>query len=182
VIWSSVGHLCTSKDRLAPELTLLARLRPSRQGNSLVAHLPLNPDGALSLALAVIESSASPILLLDADLRIIAASKSFCSAFGDDPLATQGCRIFDLAGGAWDVPQLHSLLAATLSDYVAPDAYEMDLVSPGRDSRRLVLNAKKLDYVDADNIRLLVSVWDITDARDMVRRRDQVVREKAVLL
>jgi two-component system, sensor histidine kinase PdtaS len=133
----------------------------------MVALMPLNPDGALSLALAVIEAAASPILLIDADLRIIAASNSFCTAFGVDPLAAPGCRIFDLEGGEWDVPQLHSLLAATLSDYVAPDAYEMDLVSAGRNPRHLVLNAKKLDYEDAENVRLLVSVWDITDAREL---------------
>jgi len=48
-------------------------------------HPVLHPDVALSLALAVIASSTAPLLLLNGDLTLVAASKSFCRAFGIDP-------------------------------------------------------------------------------------------------
>src|SRR6202041_3350913 len=52
----------------------------------------------------------------------------------------------------------------------------------GRESRRLVLNAKKLDYGNADDIRLLVAVSDITDARAAEKLKDDLLKEKEVLL
>ncbi len=41
----------------------------------------------------------------------------------------------------------------------------MDLRRPGKPDRRLVLDAQKLAYGNDDNILLLVSVLDVTDAR-----------------
>ena len=38
------------------------------------------------------------------------------------------------------------------------DAYELDLVRDGKKTCRLVLNAHKLDYFDADNVRLVLVV------------------------
>jgi hypothetical protein len=48
-------------------------------------------DVGLNLALAVIASSTAPLLLLDGDLTLIAASKSFCRAFQIDP-SSGGCQ------------------------------------------------------------------------------------------
>ena len=45
----------------------------------------LHPDVALNLALAVIASSTAPLLLLNGDLTLVAASNSFCKAFHIDP-------------------------------------------------------------------------------------------------
>ena len=48
--------------------------------------------------------------------------------------------------GEWDVPQLEALLKVTLNGHAEIDAYEMDLVRKGRETRRLVLNAQRLVY------------------------------------
>ena len=139
------------------------------------------PAVANSLALALIASSDAPILLLDGDLTVIAASASFSRNFQIDPLAVPGCSMFALGDGEWDVKQLRSLLRATLSGAAAVDAYEMDLNRPGRGQRRLVLTAHRLDYADTANVRLILAVSDVTDARLAVRLKDDLLREKAVL-
>ena len=48
----------------------------------MAARTPPHPDGPLSLGLAVIKASPAPLILLDADLTVVAASPSFCDAFG----------------------------------------------------------------------------------------------------
>jgi two-component sensor histidine kinase len=58
----------------------------------------------------------------------------------------------------------------------------MDLNRSNRTPRRLVLNARKLNYADADHVRLLLSVTDVTDARLSAKVKDDLLREKAVLL
>ena len=131
--------------------------------------------------LAVIDASFAPLVLLDGDLRVIAASASFCDTFDIDPSAVADHPIGDLGHGEWKVPQLASLLRATALGAAEIRAYEMDLVRDGREPRRLVLNAYKLEY-DKDNVRLLLAVVDVTDARAAEKFKDDLLREKAILL
>jgi two-component system, sensor histidine kinase PdtaS len=133
-----------------------------------------------SLALALVHSSDAPILLLDSELNVIAASASFLRAFTLDPASTSGRAIYALGTGEWDVPQLRSLLKATLSG-ADVDAYEMDLKRDGQDPRRLVITAHQLVYDDASDVRLMLAVSDVTDARLAERLKDDLLREKAIL-
>jgi two-component sensor histidine kinase len=89
--------------------------------------------------------------------------------------------LFKLGTGEWDVPQLRSLLAATLSGHARIEAYEMDLKGDVA-QRRLVLNAQKLDYGDAEQVRLLLTISDVTEARISEKLKDDLLREKAILL
>ncbi len=139
-------------------------------------------DVTLSLALAVIASSTAPVLLLDEDLTLLAASKSFCNAFQVDPAKVIGIHLRMLGSGEWNIPQLTALLEATATGYAAVDSYEIDLKHQGRDPRRLVVNAQKLEYGNGENVRLLVSVSDVTEARIAERLKDDMLKEKAVLL
>jgi two-component sensor histidine kinase len=140
------------------------------------------PDVALNLALAMVASSTAPLLLLDGDLKVIAASASFCRAFETTAADVQGREIFDLGDGEWNLPQLRALLDVTASGDAHIEAYEMDLETPGRASRRLVVNAHKLDYGRSEDVRLLVTLSDVTEARVGEKLKDELIREKAVLL
>ena len=138
-------------------------------------------EAADSLALAVIASSNAPVLLLDGDLTVIAASESFHETFEIDPPAN-GIPLAALGAGEWNVPQLRSLLMATAAGSARIDAYEMELKRPGKVTCCLVINARKLDYFDATNVRLVMSAADITDARIAEKLKDDLLREKAILL
>lgn len=132
--------------------------------------------------LAVIASSHEPLLFLDSGLKLIAASGSFCRAFQIDPASVPGRLLSDLGGGEWASPRLTSLLRATASRSANIEAYEMDLERSGREIRNLVLNAHRLDDGDEDHVRLLLAVSDVTDARAAAKQKDDLVREKAILL
>ncbi len=145
-------------------------------------HMPTHPDVALNLALAVIASSTAPLLLLNGDLTLVAASKSFCRAFQIDPAQIAARPLSALGAGEWNVPQLSALLKATADGFADVENYEIDLNRDGHDSRRLVLNAQKLEYGPNENVRLLLAVSDVTDARIAERLKDDMLKEKAVLL
>ena len=137
------------------------------------------PDDALAFAL--VAASDAPILLLDGAFRVIAASASFSRVFQIDPNATEMPSLFALGAGEWDVPQLRSLLRATLTGGAGLDAYEMDLKRAGREPRRLVITAHQLVYGEEADVRLLLTVSDVTDARLAARLKDDLLREKAIL-
>lgn len=142
---------------------------------------PQSRDGSLSLALAVVASSTAPLLLLDGDCRIVAASASFCQTFQMEAADTVGRTVFELSRGEWEIPQLHSLLEATLSGAAEIETYEMDLRA-GSGLRRLVLKAQRLSYGADQAERLLLTILDVTDARASDKHKDDLVREKTILL
>jgi len=148
----------------------------------MTAHPPLHPDGPLSLALAVVGSSTAPLLLLDGSLMIIAASASFCSTFDIDPDRIVGRFLGEIGNGEWNRPQLRVLLEATAAGQADISAYEMDLKGLRAGTRRLVITAQRLDYSDADPVRVLMTVEDVTAAREGERQKDDLLREKAILL
>lgn len=139
----------------------------------------LNP--AASLALALIDSSQSPVLLLDDKFGIVGASRSFCSAFGFEPDEIEGTSLAKLGEGEWNIPQLRSLLKATFAGTAAVDAYEMDLVRPGHAPASIVLNAHKIDY-DGDTALIALTITDVTSARLAVKINDDLIKEKEVLM
>jgi two-component sensor histidine kinase len=136
----------------------------------------------LNLALALVATSTAPLILLDKDLVIIAASASFCTAFQVDPVQTRGFRLPDLGAGEWNMAQLTSLLKATASGYAAIDGYEMDLMRKGQLPRKLILNAAKLQHSEDAETRVALSISDVTDARLAAKLKDDLLRDKEVLL
>jgi two-component sensor histidine kinase len=141
-----------------------------------------SPHVESASTLAVIISSNEPLLFLAADLRLIAASASFCQAFQIDPASVPGRPLADLGAGEWGVPQLSSLLRATASGSARIEAYELSLVRKGHAPRCLLLNARRLDDGDEDHVRLLLAITDVTVARAEALKKDDLIREKAVLL
>ena len=135
-----------------------------------------------SLALAMTVSSSTPLLLLDGDLSVIAASDAFCAAFEIDVAQARGRRFSDLGAGEWDVPQIGALLGAVASGHVGMDGYELDLNREGREPRHLVVNARNLEYGDGADVRLLLAITDVTEARATDKLKEDLLREKAVLL
>jgi two-component sensor histidine kinase len=146
----------------------------------MLSAVPLYIEAASTLA--VIASSNEPLLFLKADLEIIAASASFCRAFQIDPATIPGRRLSELGDGEWEMPKLSSLLNATASGSVEIEAYEIDLIRKDKETRNLLVNAHRLDDGDKERVRLVVAMTDVTLVRAEARQKDELIREKAILL
>lgn len=160
---------------------LSPREPPVTKGFGRGVSVSILPQVASSLAMALVASSEAPLVLLDGEFRVIAASNSFHRIFEVAPDVV-GRTLVDVGDREWNVPQLVSLLQATASGAATIAAYEMDLVRKDREPRRLVLCAHKLDYSGADDVRIVLSIADVTDARHAEKLKDDLVREKQTLL
>ena len=145
----------------------------------LVTRLPEHAD---NMSIALISSSFAPLVLLKEDLTVIAASNSFCEAFDLDKTAVNGRPLAELGDGEWNVRQLNSLLKATVVGNAAIDVYEMDLVRAGKETLRLLINAHTLDYFEAESIRVVLAITDVTAKRLAEKVKDDLVRDKQLLL
>ena len=135
-----------------------------------------------TLGLAVVLASDAPLLLLDENLAIVAASDSFCAAFGIDPATVSGQTIYDLDHHHWDLPRLHSLIEATLSGAAEVEAYEMELKTSDGAVRCVVIKAQRLDYGDIHHSRMMVTVIDVTEERQNEKRHKELIHANATLL
>ncbi|MDO8913541.1 MAG: histidine kinase dimerization/phosphoacceptor domain -containing protein [Phenylobacterium sp.] len=139
-------------------------------------------EAALSLTLAIVAASQAPLLLLDGDLNIVSASQSFGQVFELDVDRAVGGPLSSLGAGEWEMPRLRALLDATAAGDAPVDAFELDLVRPGRSPRHLLIHAQRLVYLDLENRRLLMSVTDTTQALADQKLKDDALAENQVLL
>lgn len=143
---------------------------------------PKFPDAAASLGVALVVSSHTPLVLLDGNLVVIAASVSFCRDFGLVPSEVVNRPLYDLGDGEWSFAQLRSLLRATASGNAAISAYECDLKRPGRPLINLVVHAHKLDFPAHSAGYVVVALADVTDLRKAERQKNDLIRDKQNLL
>src|ERR1700730_2868388 len=139
------------------------------------------PD-ARKLAHAMLYTVREPLVVLDQDLRVVAASQSFYLTFKVEADHTQGNLLYDLGDGQWDIPELRLLLGKILPERGAMENYEVEHDFPGIGRRTMLLNARKVFYEASSNSTILLGIEDITDKRLLESEKDDLIRQKDVLL
>lgn len=141
-----------------------------------------NIADACALAHAIIDTVSEPVLVLDKELRVIAASRSFYSTFRVSPEITQGSLLYALGDGQWDIPKLRVLLEKVIPEHGEIKDYEVEHEFPGIGQRTMRLNARQVFYEGGSHATILLSMQDVTDRRTLEREKDEFLREKDKLL
>jgi two-component sensor histidine kinase len=144
-------------------------------------------QNACAFAEAIVNTVREPLVVLDQDLRVIAASRSFYRTFKVKPEDTEGRLLYELGGGGWDIPKLRSLLEKVLpadgaTEVGAIEAYEIEHDFPGIGLRTMCLNARKVFYETDLRANILLGIEDITERLILEREKDDLLRQKDVLL
>lgn len=139
-------------------------------------------EEARAFAQAIVNTVREPFLVLDQDLRVLAASRSFYSAFKVSPDDTQGRLLYTLGDGQWDIPKLHLLLEKIVPEHGVMESYEVEHEFPSLGQRTMLLNARKVFYEGGSHTTILLGMEDVTDRRILEREKDALLREKDVLL
>jgi two-component sensor histidine kinase len=135
-----------------------------------------------TLADAIVDTVHEPLVVLDRDLRVVAASRSFYAAFGGTPDNTQGRLFHELANGQWDIPALRKLLLAVIVEQQTIEAYQIEHEFSSVGRRTLLLNARQVFDEANPNSALLLAMEDVTQRRAGEREKDELLREKEILL
>jgi two-component sensor histidine kinase len=138
-------------------------------------------EDACALAQAIVDTVREPLIVLDKDLRSIAASRSFYMKFVTNPVETRGKHLYELGNGQWDIPKLRLLLEKLIPDHGTMDDYEVEHDFPSIGRRVLLLNARIVHYEKAHE-NILLSIEDVTVQRALERDKDELLRQKDVLL
>jgi PAS domain-containing protein len=125
-------------------------------------------EDACALAQAMVDTVREPLIVLDKDLRVVAASRSFYVKFAADPRETRGKRIYELGDREWDIPKLRSLLEELIPNQSTMDGYEVEHDFPRVGRRVMLLNACIVRYEKA-HTNILLGIEDITVQRNLKR-------------
>ena len=135
-----------------------------------------------SLAEAIVDTVREPLVVLDRDLRVIAASRSFYQTFAAEPRNTQGRKLYELGDGQWNIPALRTVLEDVIPKHRTVEAYEVEHEFPTMGRRVMLFNARQVFDEDGLSSALLLAIEDVTQRRDADREKDELLRQKEVLL
>ena len=106
----------------------------------------------------IIDTVRTSILVLDMDLRVVSANRSFYETFLVSPHETEGRLIYELCDNRWDIPELRQLLEEVLPQKKAFDDYQVEHHFESIGRRVMLLQARNIDHLQ----RILLCIQDIT--------------------
>jgi chemotaxis protein methyltransferase CheR len=134
------------------------------------------------LAQAVVDTIRSPLLVLDKDLRVVAANRFFHASFDMSPQAILGRAIYVLGDGRWNIPELRSLLEKVLTSYAPMEAQNIEQNIAGSDRCTMLFNARSMFYEHNADQMILLAVKDVTEERANELEVHRLLQRKDVLL
>ena len=150
-----------TKKQLIDELAK-ARSRIDEMEKSEV-RIKLAAQEAREYAESIVATVREPLVVLDGDLRVVSASRSFYQTFKVSPEETIGRMIYDLGNRQWDIPKLRELLEDLLPTNTAFDDFEVEHDFETIGQRNMLLNARRI-YREANKTeKILLAIEDITE-------------------
>ena len=97
------------------------------------------------------------LLVLDSDLTIRFANRSFCDTFAVTLEDAVDRKLHELDNGQWDIPELRITLETIIAGGKSIEAFEVDRSFPSIGRRVMALNARKV-YRTGNRIQILLAV------------------------
>jgi len=110
----------------------------------------------------IVDTVREPLLVLDADLRVVSANHAFYDSFQVQPEETAGRSIFELGQRQWDIPALRRLLAEILPESTILRDFRVEHDFPGLGPRTMLLNARRMEHQGDGAPLILLALEDIT--------------------
>ncbi|WP_411281503.1 chemotaxis protein CheB, partial [Gemmatimonas sp.] len=111
---------------------------------------------------AILRTAPVPLLVLRADLRVNTANEAFYEMFRVDPTATEGCLVYQIGGGQWNIPKLRTLLEEIIPRDNVFNGFEVTHEFVDIGTRTMLLNARRLESADGVPERILLAIEDIS--------------------
>ncbi len=116
----------------------------------------------------VVDVMREPILILDRDLRVMAANESFYRTFQVESRETEKKIVYELGNGQWNIPALRKLLEDILPKNTFFKGFEVAHEFPVIGRKVMILNARQI-HVQEDTASkvfppiILLAIEDVTD-------------------
>ncbi|MBI5101703.1 MAG: PAS domain-containing sensor histidine kinase [Nitrospirae bacterium] len=123
----------------------------------------------------IVETVREPLIVLDSDLRVLSANRSFYNSFRVTPEATIGNLIYDLGNRQWDIPKLRTLLEDILLKNDKFEDYEVDHIFSNIGHKTMLLNARRIIHKEKGSQMVLLAIEDVTKCRTLESERKNML-------
>lgn len=122
----------------------------------------------------VVDIMREPFLILDKDLRVMAANDAFYRTFQVEEKDTEKKIVYDLGNGQWDIPDLRKLLENILPKNTFFKGFEVMHDFPLIGRKVMILNARRI-YRENTNLEtfppiILLAIEDVTEIMDVAKK------------
>jgi chemotaxis protein methyltransferase CheR len=130
----------------------------------------------------ILGSVREPILVLDSDLKVVKANRSFYQTFNVKPDATEGVLVYDLGNRQWDIPKLRDLLEGILPQNTKFHDFEVEhnFATIGR--KIMHLNARRIYRACNQTQLILLAIEDVTERENYKRHLEEMVEKRTAEL
>ena len=119
-------------------------------------------DVAWTYIRTVVDTVREPFLILNKDLRVLSANKTFYAVFHVTQKETEGNLVYKLGEGQWDIPRLKILLEDILPKNTYFDDFKVDHDFPKIGHKIMILNARQVFTTNNQEPIMLLAMEDIT--------------------
>jgi nitrogen-specific signal transduction histidine kinase len=137
----------------------------------------------------VVDVVREPVLILDHDLRVMAANDAFYETFQVTLKDTKDKIVYQLGDGQWDIPSLRKLLDDILAHNTFFKGFQVAHEFPGIGRKVMILNARQI-YIKEHNGPssfppiILLAMEDVTEmmvvAETLASHNDQLAAKFAI--
>ncbi len=116
----------------------------------------------------VVDVVREPVLILDKDLRVMAANDAFYETFRVKPKNTENKVVYELGDGQWDIPALRKLLEDILTHRTFFKGFQVAHEFPSIGRKVMILNGRQI-YLEDENAPgsfppiILLAMEDVTE-------------------
>jgi len=130
----------------------------------------------------ILDSIREPILLLNADFRVVKANHSFYRTFEVEQDETEGASIYDLGKQQWNIPGLRELLEKILPDNSKFDDFEVEHTFATIGRKIMHLNACRIEKDTTENQLIFLAIEDVTDRVNHKKHLERLVKRRTAEL
>ena len=126
-----------------------------------------NLSNQLNYVIGIVDTVREPLIVLNDELKVISANKSFYTKFKVHEKDTEGKLFYNIGNNQWDIPELKHLLEEVLPKNQRFENFEVEYDFPQIGHKKMLLNARKIPAKQASGKTLgkgliLLAIEDIS--------------------
>jgi len=130
----------------------------------------------------ILDSIREPLVVLDAEFKVVKANQPFYRMFNAKPDETEGILIYDLGNQQWNIPKLRELLEDILPENSVFNDFEVEHTFETIGLKIMHLNARRIYGKSKQTQLILLAIEDVTDREHYKRNLEELVKKRTEAL
>lgn len=127
----------------------------------------------------ILSTLHEPMLILDKNIRVKSANKSFCKLFRVSEEESVGVSLYKLGDSQWNIPRLQELIEEIVPKNNRFDNFEVEHKFPIIGKKTMLLNAHRIIQKAMHEELIVLSIADITEVKRLAMTLQ--LKEKKIL-